>query len=112
MQGDARGTIPGWTCAAICCGLSILVAAPAAAERVCVEELSGVCLKYKEVRSVSRAEQTECSLSLDRAERRVVQSGLKAADSIPAPSTGCSGRNRAGHSPAGSASAACSRQGI
>ena len=47
-----------------------------AQQRECIERLAGVCLKYKEVRKISRAETTELALSLDSDERRFVQRGL------------------------------------
>lgn len=64
----------------------------ARAERICVEEVSGVCLKYQDVaptpapapaapapaRVVSPAEQAERSLGLNRDGRRTVQRGLAA----------------------------------
>ncbi len=69
--------------AAIC-----LAASAAEAQRVCVEELAGTCLKYAdpapasapavEPAPVSGAEQAERALGLGPAERRRVQMGLRA----------------------------------
>lgn len=62
----------------------------AQAERVCVEEVSGVCLKYKTIENdppkaaapapqVSQAELNERALGLSRDDRRAAQRGLQAA---------------------------------
>ena len=68
----------------------LLAASAAQAERVCVEELAGTCLKYAdpapgpapapsaEPAPVSEAERVERALGLGPAERRRVQQGLRA----------------------------------
>lgn len=66
-----------------------LAAAPLAAQtRVCIEELAGTCLKYADppagapaapARVTSPAEREEQALGLTAADRRRVQSGLRAA---------------------------------
>lgn len=62
-----------------------LAPAPALAERVCVEELAGTCLKYADppaaapARPVSAEEEAERALGLGPEERRRIQSGLRAA---------------------------------
>lgn len=58
--------------------LFLLAVPPAMAERVCVEEVGGVCLKYQEVRQVSPAEAAENRLGLTGADRRAAQAGLEA----------------------------------
>ena len=73
--------------------VAFMIAAPgsATAERICVEEVSGVCLKYKNVsgsgggeaasrpQAVSAAERRERDLNLTRSDRRAAQRGLAAA---------------------------------
>ena len=79
--------------ASIAIGLGAVSVAPA--QQVCVEEVSGVCLKYKQAPpatpqpatpkkpspqpAVSAAEKAERALSLGRTDRRRIQSGLRAA---------------------------------
>lgn len=61
--------------------LCILILAPfhtAFAEKVCVEEVGGVCLKFQDVRQVSPAEAAENQLGLTAADRRAAQAGLAA----------------------------------
>ncbi len=72
---------------AACLAAMVLTgAAEARAERVCVEELAGTCLKYEEraaatapARIVSPAESAERALGLDEAARRRVQAALNRA---------------------------------
>ena len=59
--------------------LFILILTPfhtAFAEKVCVEEVGGVCLKFQDVRQVSPAEAAENQLGLTAADRRAAQAGL------------------------------------
>lgn len=63
--------------------ISLAFAVPAFAQesRVCIEEVSGVCLKYREApaaRQVSPAEAAERALNLSAEDRRTAQSGLAA----------------------------------
>lgn len=63
--------------------LAILIAlsfsAPALAERVCVEEVDGVCLKYIQRQPLPPAAKAELALRLSNAERRSVQEKLAAS---------------------------------
>ena len=71
--------------------LAVVFSVPAAiAEKVCVEEVSGVCLKFKNVEEkkpdaparpapASQAEVDERALGLTRDDRRAAQRGLRAA---------------------------------
>lgn len=61
---------------------AFLIGAPQAGAqtaRVCVEEVDGVCLKYRAVAQASPAEADERRLGLGPAQRRSVQRGLAAA---------------------------------
>ena len=62
------------------------------AERVCVEEANGVCLKYRNVPNTTPAAQTERRLNLSAPDRKDVQQGLNILGFDAGPPDGAFGR--------------------